>query len=304
MSSETYHIGVEMGGTGCKIAFMSSADPEKLIDVHLVPTEKPMKTLENLASFILKQPHTFSSMGIASFGPICIDENDKRYGNITNTPKPNWQNVPVLDTLLKLMKPKLAPDFRIAWDTDCNVLAEYLAKPNEDLCYITVGTGVGIGLIINGKPVHGMMHPEGGHVRVIPHPQDDFKGVDPFHGNSVEGMVSNVAIKERLGLASVHDVKDVSPDHIVWDFVAHQLGGMVGNIALTCSVHRVVIGGGIINSEGLIDKIRKRMVTYLAGYIESPIVEKSSHGKWLGLIAASVVGMNSTKRVSTRLAKL
>merc|ERR1719354_227711 len=104
MASETYHIGVEMGGTGCKIAFMSSANPEKLIDVHLVPTEKPMKTLENLASFILKQPHTFSSMGIASFGPICIDENDKRYGNITNTPKPNWQNVPVLDTLLKLMK--------------------------------------------------------------------------------------------------------------------------------------------------------------------------------------------------------
>jgi len=297
MANATYHIGVEMGGTGCKIGFVSSLNPEKMIGVHMIPTESPKATVHNLASFILEQPHMFSSIGIASFGPICMNEKSDRYGYITNTPKPGWQFVPILHDLVNAIRPKLTNNFTIAFDTDCNVLAEYLAKPDEYLCYITVGTGVGIGLIINGKPVHGMMHPEGGHVKVLPHPNDNFGGVDPFHKNSVEGMVSNVAIAERLGLKSRNDVKDVSPNHEVWDFVATQLGGMVANIALTCSVHRVVLGGGIMNSVGLLEKIRKHMETTLNGYIASPVLEKSGHGKYLGLIAASVIGMRSKKRL-------
>jgi len=299
MVKATYHIGVEMGGTGCKIGFVSSLEPEKMMGIHTIPTETPNVTVQNLASFILEQPHMFSSIGIASFGPICIDEKSTKYGQITNTPKPGWQYVAILHDLVDAIRPKLTPDFTIAFDTDCNVLAEYLAKPDEYLCYITVGTGVGIGLIINGKPVHGMMHPEGGHVKVLPHPRDNFEGVDPFHKNSVEGMVSNVAIAERLGLKSRNDVKDVSPEHEVWDFVATQLGGMVANIALTCSVHRVVLGGGIMNSVGLLEKIRKHMETTLNGYIASPVLELAPGN--IGLISASVVGMRSKKRLPAHM---
>jgi len=294
-----------MGGTGCKIGFMSSSNPETLLGIHLVPTKTPKETVMSMASFILKQPYTFSSLGIASFGPICVDETSNRYGQITNTPKPGWQWVPILDLLVDALKPKLSPDFTVAFDTDCNVLAEYLAEPNEYLCYITVGTGVGIGLSMNGKPAHGMMHPEGGHVKILPHPRDrDFPGVCPFHGNCVEGMCNNISIAKRLNLASVHEVKNVSPDHWVWDCVAQQLGGMVANIALTCSVHRVVLGGGILNSKGLLEKIKKYMESSLNGYIAHPVVEKSAHGNELGLISASVVGMKSTKTITKRHSKL
>merc|ERR1719499_422390 len=102
-----------MGGTGCKIGFVSSANPEKLLGVHLVPTVTPQETLENLASFILKQPLMFSSIGIASFGPVCLDKNSTHFGSITNTPKPNWQNVPVLTTLVRAIRRKLTPDFKV-----------------------------------------------------------------------------------------------------------------------------------------------------------------------------------------------
>ncbi len=154
------------------------------------------------------------SLGVASFGPICLDRTSSQYGSITSTPKQAWINFPVLEKFIKGFG--FDTDTRrnrVFFDTDVNVPAMFefvqaqqtqeTGSPlaiKESLCYVTVGTGVGIGLIINGKCVHGLMHPEGGHARVPISPLEEskyenFKGVCSFHGNCIEGLVSNVAIK-------------------------------------------------------------------------------------------------------------
>ena len=131
----------------------------------------------------------------------------------------------------------------------------------ESLCYITVGTGCGIGLIINGKCVHGMMHPEGGHVRVPVSELEKtkyngFKGVCPFHGDCLEGLITNVAIKERLGLSDVSEVANLKDDDQVWDLIAGYLGTFCANLTLTMSVERIILGGGILGREILVEKTR------------------------------------------------
>ena len=160
---------------------------------------------------------------------------------------------------------------KLLMDTDVNIPALYefnLARARDDplvkesLCYITVGTGIGIGLIINGKTVHGMMHPEGGHVRIPISPLEktlynDFKGICPFHSDCLEGLCTNVAIKERLGLKSVDEVKDLKDDHQIWDLMAYYMGTFCANLFLTMSIERISIGGGIYNREILMKKTRE-----------------------------------------------
>jgi len=125
----------------------------------------------------------------------------------------------------------------------------------ESLCYITVGTGIGIGLVINGKCVHGMMHPEGGHARVPLLESDKFEGVCPFHKNCLEGLCTNVAIQKRLGLASVEDVAKLGDDHEIWNTLAYYLGTFCANLYLAVSVERIIIGGGVMNRTILFAKI-------------------------------------------------
>jgi len=170
----------------------------------------------------------------------------------------------------------------VFFDTDVNVPAmfEYVqAKSKNDpaikesLCYVTVGTGIGIGLIINGKCVHGMMHPEGGHVRVPISPLEQsayngFAGNCPFHGSCLEGLCTNNAIKERLGLVDVHGLTDLADDNPVWDLVGGYLGDFCANLFLTVSVERIIIGGGICARAVLMDKIRARFLASLGGYVQ------------------------------------
>mmetsp|Transcript_34063 Transcript_34063/g.42050 ORF Transcript_34063/g.42050 Transcript_34063/m.42050 type:complete len:197 (-) Transcript_34063:48-638(-) len=145
----------------------------------------------------------------------------------------------------------------------------------ESLCYVTVGTGIGIGLIINGKCVHGMMHPEGGHVRLPISPLEEtayggFSGVCPFHGNCLEGLCTNVAIKERLGLTDVGDAADLEDSNPVWDLIGGYLGDFCANLFLTVSVERIIIGGGVCSRAVLMDKIRERFLVSLNNYVQMP----------------------------------
>lgn len=166
---------------------------------------------------------------------------------------------------------------------------------------MTVGTGVGIGLIINGKGVHGTLHPEGGHVFVPRDVRDDgFKGVCPFHGDCVEGLCTNIAIKERLGLSHVDDIPALPDDHQVWDIVAGYLGTMCSNIFLTTSVELIILGGGVFNRRILLEKTRQVFKQRINKYlVHSKIDDESAlknflirpeHGDDLGLIAAAHVG--------------
>lgn len=223
------------------------------------------------------------SMGVAAFGPVCLDKTSSTYGYIMTTPKQAWQHFPVLT--------KLSEGFafdteerrsRVFFDTDVNVPAMFefvraqgLGQVKESLCYVTVGTGVGIGLVINGKCVHGMMHPEGGHVRVPLNPLEQsryngFKGVCPFHGDCIEGLCTNVAIKERLGLADVHAVIDLEDSDPVFDLIGHYLGDFCANLYLSVSVEKIVIGGGICERAVLVQKIRARFLESLNSYVQMP----------------------------------
>lgn len=199
---------------------------------------------------------------------------------------------------------------RIIIDTDVNVCALYeyqqalkKAEVKESLCYITVGTGVGVGLIINGKCVHGTLHPEGGHVFVPRDARDtDFKGVCPFHDDCVEGMATNVSIKERLGLASVEDIPSLSDDHEVWDIVGGYLGTMCSNIFLMTSVEKIMLGGGVFNRVVLMNKTREKFTKRINKYLVHPKISspealdkflvRPEHGDDLGLIAAASVASN------------
>lgn len=198
-------------------------------------------------------------------------------------------------------------DDQVFIDTDVNVCALYeysqakLAnKVKESLCYITVGTGVGVGLIINSKCVHGAMHPEGGHVYVPRDPRDiAFKGACPFHNDCVEGMATNVAIKERLGLASVEEIVNLDDSIELWDIVGGYLGTMCANIFLTTSVERIMLGGGVFNRAILMQKTRQAFKARINKYLVHPLIDtdealeqflaRPEHGDDLGLIAAASV---------------
>jgi fructokinase len=175
---------------------------------------------------------------------------------------------------------------KVFFDTDVNVPAMFefvqaqasqndSERVKESLCYVTVGTGIGIGLIINGKCVHGLMHPEGGHVRVPISPLEEskyggFRGVCPFHGNCIEGLCSNVAIKERLGLADVHALADLSDDDAVWDLIGEYLGNFCANLFLTVSVEKIIIGGGVCSRAVVMDTIRAQFIDKINNYVQMP----------------------------------
>ena len=174
----------------------------------------------------------------------------------------------------------------------------------DNICYITVGTGVGIGLVINGKCVNGMIHPEGGHVSIPEHPHEkekynDFKGACSFHGNCVEGLITNVSIAKRLGLADVSEVVALSDDHEIWDLIGFYLGTMCANLYLSLSLQKIVIGGGVMKrGEILFSKVRHHFTERLAGYLKHDKIEsglnqfivRSKFEDNLGLVSSAAVG--------------
>lgn len=176
---ERYHLALETGGTSCKVGIMKDANSLKIYKSKVIKTTTPDATVAEICSYINSQPETFHSIGIAAFGPLCLDKSSKDYGSITTTPKKGWQFTPLLEMVLAGILPnKKTPDFRVAFDTDCNILAKFELDHGghegitDNIAYITVGTGVGVGLWINGKAIHGLIHPEGGHVAIPMLPQE------------------------------------------------------------------------------------------------------------------------------------
>lgn len=205
---------------------------------------------------------------------------------------------------------KLTSDFRLVFDTDCNVLAKFELENGghnikDNLAYITVGTGVGVGFVLNGQGVHGLIHPEGGHVSVPRLPQEkdtyQFEGVCAFHGgNCVEGLCSNVAIAQRLKLESIDKVPEVPDSHEIWDMLGFYLGTMCANLTLTMSLEKIVIGGGVMNrGEVLFSRIRHHFLKQINGYLKHPKLDengvkdyivRSKFENDLGLVSTAAVG--------------
>jgi fructokinase len=261
--------GVELGGTKC--VCLIGTGPHDIRDQISVPTgidsTATLARIEEILREWNAKHGAPAAVGIASFGPIDRSRGSTRYGFITSTPKPGWRNTDVAGRLGKQF-PASVP---VRFDTDVNgaALAEGRwgrAVGLTDFAYVTVGTGVGVGLVAGGRLVYGLTHPELGHIRIARKAGDAWPGSCVFHGDCVEGLASGVAIASRAGVAA-HEV----PAHSeVWDSVSHALAQLLHTIILCTAPQRILIGGGVMQARPeLLSRIRLQLVESLNGYLES-----------------------------------
>ncbi|WBO22083.1 ROK family protein [Sphingomonas abietis] len=257
--------GVELGGTKCVCVLATG--PGDIRAEARVPTTTPGETLPAIEAILDRwaQEHRFAALGLASFGPVDVDRASPTYGAITATPKPGWRHVDVAQRLIAR--------FAVPTGFDTDVSGAALAEGRwggaqglESFCYVTVGTGVGVGVISSGQPVRGLGHAEVGHLRIARAPGDSWPGACIYHGGCVEGLASGFAVEQRTGQRG----ETIGADDPVWGLVAHALGGMCHNLVLTAVPQRILIGGGVATKQPqLIPLIRAALIESLAGYAEA-----------------------------------
>jgi fructokinase len=256
--------GLELGGTKCSCLIGTGPDD---IRMHTtVPTgSEPAATFAQIEAELrhgIEVHGPIRALGVASFGPIDRRPTSPRYGWITSTPKPGWRDTAVVPRLAHLGVP-------IGFDTDVNgaALAEGrwgAARGLEDFAYVTVGTGVGVGLFANGALIHGFLHPELGHIRVVRRNGDRWPGACPFHGDCVEGLASGPAIAARAGAPA----ESIAATDEVWDGVIHALAQLLHTLVLATAPRRILLGGGVMEARpGLLAGLRRELSASLNGYV-------------------------------------
>lgn len=261
---------IEAGGT--KFVCGVAGGPDDIRDTATFPTTTPEETMEAVCKYFedyqQNSGETIDSIGVACFGPIDMNRASDKYGYITSTPKPGWQDTDVAGLLARRF------GVEIGFDTDVNAAAygEYLWGAGKGLgvvLYLTVGTGIGGGLCVNGKPLHGLMHPEMGHVIMDQDKvKDPFECACPFHESCLEGLASGKAVDLRWG---VH-ASELGDDHPAWDIEADYLAQGIMNYILTCSPEKVILGGGLMHKELLYDMVREKVQQKLNGYVKVPAI--------------------------------
>ena len=245
--------GVEAGGT--KFSCILGSDPDHILSERTIRTTTPEETIAQVIEFFAKAADPVSAIGIGSFGPIDLNRSSRSFGYITNTPKPGWQNTDLIGTIGRALK------VPIVFDTDTSVaaLGEMKwgnAEALDHILYLTIGTGIGGGFIINGKPLHGLLHPEMGHMQ-IPHDwkQDPFPGTCPYHGDCLEGLASGPAVHKRWGAPG----ESLPSDHRAWTLETQYIAAGLVNLICALSPQRIILGGGVMRRAELFEKIRIRM---------------------------------------------
>ncbi len=254
--------GVETGGTWCVCAL--GTGPDQVARTEQFRTGKPDQTLQRIVDFFRAGPAP-RSIGIGSFGPVDLKSDSPTWGHVTTTPKPEWQHVAVAPVI----RDALGVPVAFENDVDAAAVAEHRWGAGRDarsLCYLTVGTGIGGGLLIDGQPWHGLIHPEVGHLRV-PH-DGAFAGVCPVHGDCWEGLASGPAIAARWQAAP----DELPDDHPAWRIEAEQLGLGILSIVSVFSPELVIVGGGVMERRGLLGMVRERLRALVAGYLETPLL--------------------------------
>lgn len=260
--SEPLIAGIELGGTKT-IALI--AQGTEIIDSFRVPSESPKIALGETSAWLSSafEKYQFEALGIASFGPICLNPNSDKYGFITSTPKPDWSDTNVVGAFKSWFK---GP---IGFDTDVNgaALAEYkwgASSGCEVSIYLTIGTGIGGGLIANSRPLHGFMHPEMGHIRIRRSRDLEFKGICRFHGDCIEGLASGPAIKARSGRSA----ETIPPTDQIWDIVCDEISEFLSSLILINSPQKILIGGGVfVKNQWLFPKLHEMTAQKLGNYI-------------------------------------
>lgn len=256
-------VGVEAGGT--KFVVASGTGPEDLSPPVRIRTTDPDRTMRDTLAAIqdIVEGRPPSAIGVATFGPVDLRPTSNRYGHLIRTPKPGWDGADVLGPLRGLDAP-------IGLDTDVNgaALAEArwgAAVGLDSVVYITVGTGIGGGAIVAGVPLHGLLHPEMGHVLVRRHPDDDFPGQCSFHGDCLEGLASGPAVEARWGRSA----EDLAGDAAVAELESWYLAQLVADVVLILSPQRIVLGGGVMHLPGLLESVQQRVPELLADYVSA-----------------------------------
>ncbi len=250
---------IEAGGT--KFVLAVGHSPTKIIARHEIPTRSTAETLEAAAAW-LESHGVITALGIASFGPVELDKASPQWGRITNTPKPGWANCDIAGFFAERLK------VPIGFDTDVNgaALAEYRMGAGlnaSSLAYCTVGTGIGGGLILGGAPVHGAAHPEMGHIFPRRHSHDlDFEGICPHHRDCLEGLASGPAIKARWKAS----LSELPSDHIAHEIIAEYLAQLAHALFALTAVEVIVMGGGVMKTPHLLDRVNERSSQLGAGY--------------------------------------
>lgn len=292
--------GVELGGTKC-IAVVARG--RQLLKSARWPTERPAATLGAIADQLdrWREEAPFEAVGLASFGPLDLNPASPRFGRIVNTPKPGWSDVDV--------RSAFSSRFHLPLGFDTDVAGPALAEARwggsarcDVHVYLTIGTGVGAGIVVDGRILHGAAHPEVGHVRVRRDPFDPFPGTCPIHGDCLEGLVSGPAISARAG----EPVDHLDPRDPVWDLVGEELGELMVMLILTLSPQRIVIGGGVAHNRPLLlariqTATAERLNGYLAGQAGHELqrtIVASQLGSDVGPLGAIALGLEAFRQAA------
>lgn len=258
--------GIEAGGT--KFVCAVGTSPEDLCEEIRFDTSTPNKTISRAIEYFQVQnsKERLAAIGIASFGPVDLRRSSPTYGFITFTPKTNWAHTDFVGAI------KRALDIPIGFNTDVNAaaLGEYrwgAARGLNNFIYLTIGTGIGGGGMINGKLLNGLIHPEMGHI-FIPHDTkiDPYPGICPFHHNCFEGLASGTALRDRWGKPA----EALSAEHRAWELEAHYIALALVNYIVTLSPQLIIIGGGVIGQNNLLPVVHEKVKKMLNNYIQSP----------------------------------
>ncbi|MBM7644617.1 fructokinase [Scopulibacillus daqui] len=251
---------IEAGGT--KFVCGIGNENGEILERVSFPTTTPEETMGQVINFF--KDKQMDAMGVGTFGPVDPNESSPTYGYITSTPKIKWRNFDIIGELKKHF------NIPFGFDTDVNAAAlgetEWGAAKGLDSCvYMTVGTGIGGGAVIRGEMVHGMLHPEMGHILVKRHPEDDFAGNCPYHQDCLEGMAAGPAIEKRWGKKGI-ELQEVDK---VWEIEAYYLAQAAVNLIYTLSPKKIVLGGGVMHQKQLFPIIRENVKELLNGYVQT-----------------------------------
>ena len=246
---------IEAGGTKfvCGVGDASGSR-----EVATIATRDPDETFADVAAFFAYHG-PLDAIGLATFGPIRLDRSAPDYGRILRTAKAAWQGADMVARI------RAFADVPIGLDTDVNgaALAEADAGGIDDLAYVTIGTGIGLGIVSGGRIIHGASHPEGGHLRLRRHPDHSFAGNCPFHGDCLEGLASGPAMRAAWGAPA----KTLPDDHPAWAIEADYLAQLCMTLILTVAPQRIVLGGGVMQRHSLLAAVRSRTLELLGGYL-------------------------------------
>jgi fructokinase len=297
--------GIEAGGT--KFVCAIGTGPDDLREITTIPTTTPSETFDRVVDYFknLGHSHTPAAIGIGSFGPIDPDPASPTWGYITSTPKPGWTNTRFAGAIQEAL------GLPVSFDTDVNAaaLGEGVwgaAQGLDTFIYLTIGTGIGGGGLLQGRMMHGLVHPEMGHMR-IPHDRtaDPYAGKCLYHGDCWEGLAAGPAVASRWG----QPAETLPANHPAWPLEAKYLAMGVANIVCTLSPQRVIMGGGLMRQPQLWPMVRQRVVELLNGYIQAPAIVKEidafivppAMGDRAGILGAIALGQGKSNGLSHNL---